>query len=215
MFVQNKYTKWYFSIIEKAKIRNIGNEKHHIIPRCLGGKDEEDNLVMLTYREHYLTHLLLTKMNDSVKLKNALWQMNFKNKKKYFNSNLYEAIRKEYISRISGDNHWSKSNEFKKVVSESWTPERKNIFKEKVSGQNHWTTKKDMSFHAEKMREKIDRKALSERSKKLFTENNPMKRPEIASKFKKPKEIVTCPFCKKIGGKPVMHRYHFDNCKNK
>jgi len=27
------------------------------------------------------------------------------------------------------------------------------------------------------------------------------------------KEIVTCPHCNKSGGKPVMNRYHFDNCK--
>ncbi len=26
-------------------------------------------------------------------------------------------------------------------------------------------------------------------------------------------EIVTCPHCSKTGGKPIMMRYHFDNCK--
>lgn len=31
--------------------------------------------------------------------------------------------------------------------------------------------------------------------------------------LKKPKPIVQCPYCKKFGGKPVMVRYHFDNCK--
>lgn len=28
-----------------------------------------------------------------------------------------------------------------------------------------------------------------------------------------PKTKVECPYCKKIGGKPVMMRFHFDNCK--
>lgn len=28
-----------------------------------------------------------------------------------------------------------------------------------------------------------------------------------------PKPRVTCPHCKKEGGKPAMYRYHFDNCK--
>lgn len=27
------------------------------------------------------------------------------------------------------------------------------------------------------------------------------------------KEVVTCPHCNKSGGKPVMTRYHFENCK--
>ena len=26
-------------------------------------------------------------------------------------------------------------------------------------------------------------------------------------------ELVTCPHCGKVGGKPAMHRWHFDSCK--
>jgi hypothetical protein len=34
-------------------------------------------------------------------------------------------------------------------------------------------------------------------------------------KNKSPKEIVICPHCHKTGGKPVMIRWHNDNCKEK
>lgn len=59
-----KYEKWYNSIIEKAKARNedeLGElyETHHIIPICIGGTNDESNLVKLTYREHALAHKLL------------------------------------------------------------------------------------------------------------------------------------------------------------
>ena len=37
-------------------------EKHHIIPRCMGGSDEVDNLVDLTPEEHFVAHQLLVKM---------------------------------------------------------------------------------------------------------------------------------------------------------
>lgn len=37
-------------------------EKHHILPRCLGGSNSKDNLVLLTAEEHWLAHLLLVKM---------------------------------------------------------------------------------------------------------------------------------------------------------
>ena len=37
-------------------------EKHHIIPKCLGGDNCESNLVKLTAREHYLAHLLLIRV---------------------------------------------------------------------------------------------------------------------------------------------------------
>jgi hypothetical protein len=29
------------------------------------------------------------------------------------------------------------------------------------------------------------------------------------------KEIVQCPHCHKLGGKPIMNRYHFERCKSK
>ena len=29
------------------------------------------------------------------------------------------------------------------------------------------------------------------------------------------KDRITCPHCEKIGGKPVMMRHHFENCKFK
>ena len=35
---------------------------HHIIPRCLGGSNEKENLVALTPEEHYVAHQLLVKI---------------------------------------------------------------------------------------------------------------------------------------------------------
>lgn len=37
-------------------------EAHHIIPKCMGGGDEEGNLILLTAREHFIAHRLLNKM---------------------------------------------------------------------------------------------------------------------------------------------------------
>ena len=37
-------------------------ERHHIIPRCMGGDDGEGNLVDLTPEEHFLAHQLLVKV---------------------------------------------------------------------------------------------------------------------------------------------------------
>ena len=38
---------------------------------------------------------------------------------------------------------------------------------------------------------------------------------ESKQKMKKPKIKVVCPYCGKIGGLPVMKRFHFDKCKHK
>lgn len=66
MYLQNKYTKWYFNIVNNAKSRQLPKsfyvEKHHIVPVALGGSDCSNNLVKLTAKEHFICHLLLTKM---------------------------------------------------------------------------------------------------------------------------------------------------------
>ena len=64
VFIDNKYTKCYFNIISAAKARiNLCEyaESHHIIPKSLGGSDDQINLVDLTAREHFICHWLLTK----------------------------------------------------------------------------------------------------------------------------------------------------------
>lgn len=70
MFLDNKYTRWYSSIIENSKQHPRSKkegyyEKHHIIPKSCGGTDEASNLVLLTPKEHFICHLLLLKMMKS------------------------------------------------------------------------------------------------------------------------------------------------------
>lgn len=58
------YRRIYDALIERSHHRVLDGyyEKHHVIPRCLGGTDDPSNLVHLTAEEHYLCHQLLTKM---------------------------------------------------------------------------------------------------------------------------------------------------------
>ena len=59
------YIRKYNEIIVNAKFRNKPDcycEKHHIIPRCLNGNNSYENLVVLTAKEHFIVHHLLTKI---------------------------------------------------------------------------------------------------------------------------------------------------------
>ena len=58
------YKLHYEKLINRAKDRKINGytESHHIIPRCMNGTDDKDNLVDLTAREHFIAHLLLLKI---------------------------------------------------------------------------------------------------------------------------------------------------------
>ena len=108
MYLQNKYTRWYYNIINAAKIRPITGytEKHHIIPKSLGGTNAKTNIVALTAKEHFICHRLLTKMVTSEsksKMIYALWIMNASNKTKErgkMTPTLYEKIRKEYSELV-------------------------------------------------------------------------------------------------------------------
>lgn len=78
MIPENIYNK----IIQKALSlnRKKGNgayfERHHIIPKCLGGSNLKENLVLLTAKEHYICHLLLIYMYpENNKIAFAFWNM--------------------------------------------------------------------------------------------------------------------------------------------
>jgi ribosomal protein S27AE len=63
--IESKYSRCYDRLIKKAQLRGTitgYKETHHIIPLCMGGKNNKSNLVQLTAREHYISHALLWKM---------------------------------------------------------------------------------------------------------------------------------------------------------
>lgn len=113
MYLQNKYTRWYYNIIDQAQLRSTAGyiEKHHIIPRSLGGDNSKDNIVALTAREHFVCHLLLTKMTSGLsrnKMISAVFYLTGKGKASRNNvikhSRLYENLKKE-LAKITSEQH--------------------------------------------------------------------------------------------------------------
>lgn len=97
------YLKIYNNIIDRSRNRQLLGyvENHHIIPKCVGGTDENWNLTPLTAREHFVCHMLLCEIYPkNIKLKFALWNMcNVKRicQKRYIiSSKVYERIRTEF-----------------------------------------------------------------------------------------------------------------------
>jgi len=101
MFLANKYSKVYFQLVYKRKIKDplkkVDSSKlftpenycetHHIVPRSLGGNNDSNNLVILKWKEHKIAHRLLVKMTegkDKGKMKHAFVKIvNGGNNKKY------------------------------------------------------------------------------------------------------------------------------------
>lgn len=59
------YLKIYNNLIEHRmmlpRLEGVYYERHHILPTCMGGGDEPENLVYLTAEDHFMAHLLLAK----------------------------------------------------------------------------------------------------------------------------------------------------------
>lgn len=105
----NKYETWYQSLIKSRQNRVLSSdeytEKHHIIPRSLGGSDTADNLITLTAREHFIAHLLLARIysgNAGMKMVHALRRMLTGNNRYTPNSRTYSVIRKLSMEKCSG-----------------------------------------------------------------------------------------------------------------
>ena len=104
------YKKNYSGLIYHAKKQNRklgdGNyyEVHHILPRSLGGKDTEENLVLLTAREHYLAHFLLWKFTtgeDKKKMLHAFRLMSLCGDYYVFSSRAFEKAKNEFRNIIN------------------------------------------------------------------------------------------------------------------
>lgn len=107
LFNTNKYTKWYFNIINNAKInvKSKGFTEHHIIPRSIGGKIKDPiNLVYLSYKEHLIVHKLLTKMMFNITHHQKMWfaiHRMSKNKNVRITSHEFERIKLEHAKCMS------------------------------------------------------------------------------------------------------------------
>lgn len=63
------YQAHYNRLIETRKHREREegkyHERHHIIPKSMGGLNTDDNLIYLTAREHFLAHWLLCRIHKN------------------------------------------------------------------------------------------------------------------------------------------------------
>lgn len=151
------YEQIYQNLIE-YRIKNKPQgyvERHHILPKSLGGKDENDNIVILTGREHWIAHLLLHKIYRKLQTNYACHIMAMRSEKRGItyikNSRMYEAVRKEHAKHVSQtgkerlkekngsyETMWVCNNDLKKnrkikkndTIPEGW-----------VKGRNKWKTK--------------------------------------------------------------------------
>lgn len=90
-------------------------EKHHIVPKCMGGDDETRNIAILTPEEHYLAHLLLVKIYpNSKQLTYAANMMTVSGKCGRSNNKQFGWLKRQFSKNQTGE----KNHMFGKEVSQ-------------------------------------------------------------------------------------------------
>ncbi len=124
----------------------------------MGGLDIKTNLVRLTAREHYLIHLLLTKIyTGNVSLIYAFWMMSNKKWNKNRSSRYYEEAKKIVMMTMR---------------AKVGTPEAIRKMSKSKKGKDHWTGRK----HKEESKLKQSKSA---KTRKTTFENEQRRRSGI------------------------------------
>lgn len=142
------YLKVYCNLIRKVENRTPPEgytENHHIFPISIFGNN--NRIVMLTAREHYIAHALLEKIcikrygncNEKTrKMTYAFWMMRVSQEGKhtrYYNSTLYENLKNRWIKSLSGKNNpfygKTHSEEMIKFYRESQLGEKSHAYGKK------------------------------------------------------------------------------------
>lgn len=208
------YKKVYDDMVKGAKSKGRKKEKggpyfeaHHIVPKCLGGPDRKDNIVLLTAKEHLMAHLLLCEIYpNSDSLRASLWLMaNVKGK------------GQEGRVKLS-----ARAYEREKILfAES---QRRRIQGKKYSTADPDTNRK---LNEARIAANIERPDLGEANKKQATcphcgktgGEKAMKRWHFDNCFeltgvKKTHPKIECPHCGHKSQAMIIKKYHGDKCKH-
>jgi len=84
----------------KSQVIDGYSEKHHIIPKSMGGTDDRSNLIALTPRQHFVAHWMLWKTYGG-SMGRAFFMMSNFGKYGKVNSHTYAMARADYSKQVS------------------------------------------------------------------------------------------------------------------
>ena len=157
MFKDNKYTKWYMMIVSHPDKSATYFERHHIIPRSLGGANTKDNLVQLSARQHFVAHLLLTKMVDGKAKSKMCWalhRMAFsknKHQTRVFTASEYDMARKIFAENAR---ETQKKRTFSQETLQKMRDSSRKRWDRVAAGLEHHPTTKGYRYKWTKKRKK-------------------------------------------------------------
>lgn len=184
----------------RAKLlrKKKGHESHHIVPKSIAGSNDKANLVLLTFREHFLAHWLLTKMTEGA----AKRKMNY-GLRKMMNS-------PEHSPRILTS--WQYARSRVAGIEALRGPRGK-------TGKPSWNSGKtmDLAYRERSRAGAVKRfQKPEERQKTSAHRRRSWQNPSLAmlEGIRKARgDKKTCPHCEKAFDAGPFSRWHGENCK--
>jgi len=108
------YKNIYNNLVQKAQNRELSGygEKHHIVPKCMGGNNTKSNIVYLSAKEHFMAHKLLVRIYPNIK---GVWYaLIAMGRLSQFKSRIFENERQKAYAMRKGFKY---SEESKKKMS--------------------------------------------------------------------------------------------------
>jgi NUMOD1 domain len=232
------YLKHYNMLMERSQNRVIEGyvEKHHIIPRCLGGTNDVSNIAVLTPEEHFLAHQLLVKIYPNcAPLVNAAVIMTTHHTEYRANNKLFgwlrrkaSTYRKEWLKEnghpkgFLGKNH--KLEDINKItagIRQTAVEKRIPIYAYNLDGtlykkyESLIECAEDLKTNPSNVKYTAEGKFTHCKGKQIrydYVESMPPRTSRLAGVKK---YNYVCPHCNKEGRGPAMKRFHFDRCKMK
>lgn len=178
--MNQKYKTWYDRFIFRCMETNPNfrfehSEQHHIIPRCIGGSNNKDNLIFLTYEQHFVAHWILAKAYPEIPYLSLSISKMSKNSTKI--AKLY-AYARGAISMFGSHNPMygrHHTEESKKIIGEyskkrRHSEETKKKISQSVSGtKNGFYGKTHTKETREKLRQANLGRHLSEEAKEKIS----------------------------------------------
>ena len=254
----SKYEKWYNNIVAMGLVARptIRTTRHHIIPESFfknrtrkgppgwldGNPEDTSNFTVLTGREHFICHWLLTKIYSGEAKAKMIYALRMMRAGEYhtnITARVYANIKEEYSKiaseNMSGENNpmWNKTHteeakdkirqanlgnqineEQRKKISDS------KLGKKRAPFSDEWIANIKAARHGElngmygKNHSEETRKKQSEKAKgRKYSAATIEKR---AAKIRGSKrEKLLCPYCNKDVAVNGYARWHGNNCKLK
>jgi hypothetical protein len=222
----NKYQTWYQNITDRARERILDGyvERHHVVPRSLGGSDDAGNLVSLTAREHFICHWLLTKIYTGEarhKMINAMYIMRAEGpyQKRYeskITSRVYNTLREEYSKYISNLNKGRVQ-----PLEENIKQKAAQTGRKRAPFSDEWREKMSKSKQGENNNNRYGIKITEDTRKKM--REKAIGRKQSAETVQKKADAIRgskrekklCPHCNQQIAVNGYARFHGDKCRHR